>query len=75
MNEEVVNKNLPFYQEKFIELLKEAEMKLGTPLHVVVGSRTVETGEANSTSSYLWGREQKREYACRIYTETPFYIG
>lgn len=59
------------YQEKFIELLKEAEEELGDNLQVRVSSQLVEEENCNS-STYLRTAKYKKVYRFGIMSGT-FY--
>lgn len=57
------------YQQKFIELLKEAEEELGGDLAVKVAST-----EKNLESGTCMGYVKTREYKCSISTANGFLL-
>lgn len=59
------------YQQKFIELLKEAEEELGGALTVTVRDRVIyQTSDYNAVSAVVRPepKELRREYTCSIGT-------
>lgn len=58
------------YQQKFIELLKEAEEELGGDLCITVSS----TKEREDTGNALYQGQFKKVYRCGISTTNDFLL-